>query len=55
MGAHLAHSPPMKAYQRGLLVAVLAVLAGLFVRMRAQKSAPVPEGGWRELQGPEFR
>jgi hypothetical protein len=53
----LQHSPLMKAYQRGILVATLAILAGLFVRVKAQKSQPVPtvDGGWRELTGPEFR
>jgi hypothetical protein len=46
----------MKAFQRGLLVAGLAILAGLFVRFRAQKSAPLAaDGGWRELRGPDFR
>jgi hypothetical protein len=47
----------MKAYQRGILVATLAILAGLFVRMKAKKSQPVPaiDGGWRELTEPNFR
>jgi len=53
----LQHSPLMKAYQRGILVATLAILAGLFVRMKAKKSQPVPaiDGGWRELTEPNFR
>jgi hypothetical protein len=36
----------MKALRRGLIVAVIAVLIGGFVKLR---------GGWRELDGPEFR
>jgi hypothetical protein len=45
----------MKAFQRGLLVAVLAVLAGLVVRLRSKSSLPAVDGGWRELREPDFR
>jgi hypothetical protein len=38
-----------------LLVAVLTVLAGIFVRLRAKGSTPPTSGGWRELEGPDFR
>ena len=45
----------MKAFQRGLLVAAIAVLAGVVVRLRGKGSVPPTTGGWRELEGPEFR
>jgi hypothetical protein len=45
----------VKAFRRGLLVAVLAVLAGIVVRMRGKPSVPPSSGGWRELEGPDFR
>jgi hypothetical protein len=46
----------MKAFQRGLLVAAIAATVSVFVRLRSK--GPVPPttgGGWRELQGPDFR
>ena len=45
----------MKVFRRGLLVAGLAVLVGLVVRMRGKEGVPPRTGGWRELEGPEFR
>ena len=45
----------MKAFQRGLLVAGLAILAGLVVRMKSKSTVQVTDGGWRELSGPDFR
>jgi hypothetical protein len=45
----------MKAFQRGLLVAAIAVLAGVVVRLRGKGSVPPTTGGWRELEGPDFR
>ena len=46
----------MKAFQRGLLVAAIAALVSVVVRVRSK--GPVPPtsgGGWRELQGPDYR
>ena len=46
----------MKAFQRGLLVAAIAVAVSVVVKVRSK--GPVPPtsgGGWRELQGPDFR
>jgi hypothetical protein len=46
----------MKAFQRGLLVAAIAAAVSVVVRVRSK--GPVPPGtggGWRELQGPDFR
>jgi hypothetical protein len=45
----------MKAFRRGLLVAAMAITAGVVVRLRAKGSVPTTSGGWRELEGPEFR
>jgi hypothetical protein len=45
----------MKTFRRGLLVALLAVLVGAFVRLRGKGGVPPTSGGWRELEGPEFR
>jgi hypothetical protein len=46
----------MKAYQRGLLVATIAVVGGLILRVRGKGPVPpISNGGWRELHGPEFR
>jgi len=46
----------MRNVRRGLLVGLLAVAVGVVVRLRG-KSAVVPrtQGGWRELEGPDFR
>ena len=46
----------MKAFQRGLLVAAIAAAVSVVVKVRSK--GPVPpgsSGGWRELQGPDFR
>jgi hypothetical protein len=45
----------MKAFQRGLLVAAIAVGVGVVVRVRGKGRVPPSTGGWRELQGPDFR
>jgi hypothetical protein len=45
----------MKAFQRGLLVAAAAVAVSVVVRVRGKGSVPPTSGGWRELQGPDFR
>jgi len=46
----------MKPYQRGLLVATIAITGGLILRVRGKGPVPpISNGGWRELQGPEFR
>jgi hypothetical protein len=44
----------MRAFRRGALIAALAVLVGLVLRVRG-KGVPVTTGGWRELEGPDFR
>ncbi len=49
------HSRPVKAFRRGLIVALIAVIVGGFVRLRGKGGVPPTSGGWRELEGPEFR
>jgi hypothetical protein len=44
----------MNTFRRGVFVAGLAVLVGLVLRVRG-KGVPVTTGGWRELEGPDFR
>jgi hypothetical protein len=45
----------VKAFRRGLIVALIAVIVGGFVRLRGKGGVPPTSGGWRELEGPEFR
>jgi len=45
----------MKNLRRGLLVAAMAILAGVVVRLRGRPPATPTSGGWRELEGPELR
>jgi hypothetical protein len=46
----------MRTFRRGLLVGVLAIVVGVVVRL-VGKGGVVPKtsGGWRELEGPDFR
>jgi hypothetical protein len=45
----------MKPFRRGLLVAAAAVAVSVVVRLRHKHPVPPTSGGWRELQGPDFR
>ena len=45
----------MKAFQRGVLVATIAVGVSVVVRVRGKGRVPQASGGWRELQGPDYR
>jgi hypothetical protein len=45
----------MKAFQRGVLVAAIAVAVSVVVKVRSKGPVPPTSGGWRELQGPDFR
>jgi hypothetical protein len=45
----------VRAFRRGLLVAAIAALVGGFIRLRGTGGVPPSSGGWRELQGPDFR
>ena len=45
----------MKASRGGLLAVTLAVLAGVWLRLRAKGGVTPTSGHWRELEGPDFR
>jgi len=46
---------PMRALRRGLIVLFVAVIAGGLMRLRGKGGVPPTSGGWRELEGPDFR
>ena len=45
----------MKSFRRWILIVLCAVLAGFVVRLRSKGESPPTTGGWRELEGPDFR
>jgi hypothetical protein len=45
----------VKAIRRVGLVALIAVLVGMVVRLRGKGGTPTTAGGWRELEGPDLR
>jgi hypothetical protein len=45
----------MRSFRRWALVVLLGLLAGIVVRLRAKGAVPPTTGGWRELEGPDFR
>ncbi|HEX4776385.1 MAG TPA: hypothetical protein VFW74_06410 [Acidimicrobiia bacterium] len=45
----------MRMFRRSLLVAAIAALVGGVIRLRGTGGVPPTSGGWRELQGPDFR
>ncbi len=45
----------MRNFRRFALVVLCALLAGIVVRLRGKGSVPPTSGGWRELEGPDFR
>jgi hypothetical protein len=45
----------MKSYRRWILIVLCALLAGIVVRLRSKGESPPTTGGWRELEGPDFR
>ena len=47
--------PGVKALRRVLLVLGVAGIIGGVARFRGKSSVPRSQGGWRELEGPEFR
>ena len=47
--------PAMKAFRLRLLLAVIAVLIGAYAKLRGKGSVPPASGGWRDLDGPDFR
>jgi hypothetical protein len=45
----------MRSFRRWALVVLCALLAGAWVRLRSKGGVPPTTGGWRELEGPDFR
>ncbi len=45
----------MKVFKRLLFVLGLMGLVGMLARLRGKGGVPPTSGGWRELEGPEFR
>ncbi|HVJ96958.1 MAG TPA: hypothetical protein VNC41_09020 [Acidimicrobiia bacterium] len=45
----------MKSVRRLLLVLGVAGLIGAIARLRGKGGVPPMSGGWRELEGPDFR
>ena len=45
----------MRNLRRGLLVAGMAILAGVVVRFRGRNPVPPTTGGWRALEGEDLR
>jgi hypothetical protein len=49
------HSRVVKVFKRLLLVLGAAGAVGMLARVRGKGGVPPTSGGWRELEGPEFR
>jgi hypothetical protein len=45
----------VKAFRRLLFVLGIAALIGFVARLRGKGGVPPTSGGWRELEGPDFR
>ncbi|MEX2254587.1 MAG: hypothetical protein WEC34_04030 [Acidimicrobiia bacterium] len=45
----------MWTFRRGLLVGSLALVVAIVVRLRGKAGVTPTSGGWRELEGPDFR
>jgi hypothetical protein len=45
----------MKAFRRVMLVLGVAGIIGGVARFRSKTPVPRSQGGWRELEGPDFR
>jgi hypothetical protein len=45
----------VKAFKRVLLVLGVAAIIGALARLRGKGGVPPTTGGWRELEGPDFR
>lgn len=47
--------PTVKAFRRVMLVLGVAGVIGAVARIRGKSPVPHSQGGWRELEGPDFR
>jgi hypothetical protein len=55
LGRTAVDSLSVTAFRRGLLVGAIAILVGVVVRLRAKGGVAPTSGGWRELEGTDFR
>jgi hypothetical protein len=55
MRAWSIHSRVVKVFKRLLLVLGAAGAVGMLARLRGKGGVPPTSGGWRELEGPDFR
>jgi hypothetical protein len=51
----VTYTAGVRFFRRALLVLGIAALIGWIARLRGKGELPATEGGWRELDGPEFR
>ena len=51
----VVHFGVVRTFRRGLLVGFLAIIVGVVVRLRGKGGVTPTSGGWRELEGPDFR
>ncbi len=49
------HSGAVKGFKRLLIVLGIAGAIGALARLRGKGEVKQTSGGWRELEGPEFR
>lgn len=54
-GSGFTYTAAVKMFRRVLLVLGVAGAIGAIARLRGKGELPATEGGWRELDGPEFR
>jgi hypothetical protein len=47
--------PSVKAFRRVMFVLGVAGIIGGVARLRGKSPVPRSQGGWRELEGPDFR
>jgi hypothetical protein len=53
--ASVTYTAAVRIFRRALLILGVAGAIGLIARLRGKGELPATEGGWRELDGPEFR
>ena len=51
----VTYTAVVRFFRRALLILGVAALIGWVARLKGKGELPATEGGWRELDGPEFR
>ena len=54
-GRRRRYAPGVRGFRRGLIVVFVAAVAGGLMRLRGKGGVPPTNGGWRELEAPDFR